>query len=182
MKAVTPEKATHLALPVAHFHVHQRESNDCGPYCVAMVSNALYEVPLVKAAALAEALNERGFPQRIPGWATLPWGIVAALRRLGLRARWRVGASLTQVRANLCQERVMIVIIGEPLRFVRGVWRGWSHYKILVAWDPEHGLGFVDPAASHVGGMTWQSLDEFRRQWAWMGQQMIEVWRATTSP
>jgi len=143
-----------------------------------MASNTLYEAPLVNAVALAEELNRRGFPQRIPGWATLPWGVVAALRRLGLHARWRVGASLGRLFANLDQNCITIVIVGEPLHFVGCKWRGWSHYKILAVWDPERGLGFVDPYTSRAGEIAWQRLDEFRRQWAWMGRQMIEVWRA----
>ena len=79
---------------------------------------------------------------------------------------------------NLRQDCITIVIVGEPLYFEGRTWLGWSHYKILDAWNPERGLGFVDPAALRVSGMTWQLLDEFRRQWAWMGKQIIEVWRA----
>jgi len=178
MKAWIPEERVELSLPVARFHVHQRDSNDCGPYCVAMVTNTLYEGPFVNAAALAADLDQRGFPERIPGWATLPWGIVASLRRLGLRARWRVAASLKRLFANLRQNCLTIVIIGEPLRFVERRWQGWSHYKILVAWHPDRGLGFVDPFTARADGMTWQQLDEFRHQWVWMGKQIIEVWRA----
>lgn len=178
MKVWIPEAFIELPLPVARYHVHQRDTNDCGPYCVAMVSNALYGAPLVNAALLAEELDRRGFPERIPGWATLPWGAVASLRRLGLRARWRAGASLKRLFVNLRQNCLAIVIVGEPLRFVERQWQGWSHYKILVAWDPQWGLGFVDPFTSRADGMTWQQLDEFRHQWAWMGKQIIEVWRA----
>jgi len=144
-----------------------------------MVTNTLYEGPFVNAEALSEELNRRGFPERIPDWATLPWGVVASLRRLGLRARWRLGGALRRLFTNLQQDRITIVMIGEPLYFEGRTWRGWSHYKILDAWDPERklNLGFVDPATANATGMTWQSLDAFRRQWAWMGKQMIEVWR-----
>lgn len=172
-----PQRQLKLSLPVERFHVHQGATNDCGPYCVTMVSNALYQAPLVHAMALAKELSQRGFPQRIPGWATLPWGIVASLRRLGLHARWRMGASLERLFVNLRRDCVTIVIIGQPLHFVGRKWHGWSHYKILDAWDPERGLGFIDPFASSDVGITWQQLDEFRFQWAWMGKQMIEVWR-----
>lgn len=178
MKTWIPEAFSELSYPLARYHVHQRDSNDCGPYCVAMVTNTLYAGPFVNAAILAEELNRRGFPERIPGWATLPWGVAASLRRLGLRTRWRLGASLKQLFTNLRQDCITIVIVGEPLYFEGRTWRGWSHYKILDAWNPERGLGFVDPAALRVSGMTWQLLDEFRRQWAWMGKQIIEVWRA----
>ena len=177
MKAWIPEAFIELPYPVARYHVHQRDSNDCGPYCVAMVANALYEGPFVNAAMLAAELDQRGFPERIPGWATLPWGAVASLRRLGLRARWRVGTSLKRLFVDLHQNCMTIVIVGEPLHFVGRQWQGWSHYKIFVAWQPDRGLGFVDPFTARADGMTWQPLDEFRRQWAWMGKQIIEVWR-----
>jgi hypothetical protein len=180
MKVIVPQQFVKLSLPVENFHVYQRDSNDCGPYCVAMATNTLYGASFVNAAALSEELSQRGFPERIPNWATLPWGIVASLRRLGLHARWHLGASLRRLFTNLHQDRITIVMIGEPLYFEERKWRGWSHYKILDAWDPERelNLGFVDPATSNATGMTWQSLDEFRRQWAWMGKQIIEVERA----
>jgi len=180
MNGIVPQQFVKLSLPVEQYHVFQRDSNDCGPYCVAMVTNALYGASFVNAEALSEELNQRGFPERISGWATLPWGIVGSLRRLGLHARWYLGASLRRLFDNLQQDRITIVMIGEPLHFEGRKWSGWSHYKILDAWDPEHklNLGFVDPATSHISGMTWQSLDEFRRQWTWMGRQIVEVWRA----
>ncbi len=178
MRAWIPEEVIALSSPVARYHVYQGDSNDCGPYCVAMATNTLYEGPLVSAAILSEALNRRGFPERIPGWATLPWGVVASLRRLGLGARWRVGTSLKRLFVNLRRNCITIVIVGEPLRFVGRQWQGWSHYKILVAWNPDRGLGFVDPITARADGITWQSLDEFRRQWAWMCNQIVEVWRA----
>lgn len=178
MKVRLPEEFIELSLPVARFHVCQRDSNDCGPYCVAMVANTLYGASFVSAAVLAEELNHRGFPERVPGWATLPWGFVASLRRLGLCARWCMGASLKRLFTNLRSDRITVIVVGEPLYFEGRAWRGWSHYKILVAWNPQRRLGFVDPATSNATGKTWQSLDEFRRQWAWMGKQTIEVWRA----
>ncbi|MGC9394367.1 MAG: hypothetical protein ACP5J4_05885 [Anaerolineae bacterium] len=178
MKATVPQEFVELSFQVARYHVHQRDMNDCGPYCVAMVTNTLYGAPFVNAEALSEELNSRGFPERIPDWATLPWGVVASLRRLGLRARWRPGTSLRRLFNNLRQDRMTIVLIGEPLHFEGRTWRGWSHYKILDAWDPDRELGFVDPATSGATGMTWQALDEFHRQWAWMGKQTIEVGRA----
>ena len=122
MKTWIPEAFSELSYPLARYHVHQRNSNDCGPYCVAMVTNTLYAGPFVNAAALAEELNRRGFPERIPGWATLPWGVVASLRRLGLRARWRLGASLKQLFTNLRQDCITIVIVGEPLYFEGRTW------------------------------------------------------------
>ncbi len=177
-KVVTPEYTVALSYPLARFHVHQGETNDCGPYCVAIVVNGLYGALLVHADVLAGELDRRGLPERFPGWLTPPWSLVAILRRLGLRARWRVGVRLTRLFDNLCADRISIVVLGEPLRFVGRQWGGWAHYKILNTWEPERELGFVDPATSHPSGMTWQPLAEFRRQWTWLGRQVIEVWRA----
>ena len=176
MKEIAPEHAMKLTHPLERFHVYQRSTNDCGPYCIAMVSNGLYRAPLVNAVALANELSQRGLPERIPGWATLPWGVVAAFRRLGLHARWRFGVRLTRLFDNLRQNLITIVALGEPLRFEARKWNGWSHYKILDAWEPDRGLGFVDPATSNPTGMTWQDIEEFRREWTWMGRQIIEVW------
>jgi hypothetical protein len=181
VRLAVPQQSIELSLPLARYHVHQGNSNHCGPYCVAMAANALYGGPFVNAAALAEELNQRGFPERIPDWLTLPWGVLASLRRLGLRARWHSGTSLQRLFTNLRQDRITIVTVGEPLLFEGRAWRGWSHYKILDAWDPERGLGFVDPAATAAAGMTWQTLDQFRRQWAWLAWQSIEVERRTAS-
>ncbi len=175
MKAVLPEQTLRLAHPVARYHVYQGETNDCGPYCVAIVSNTLYRAHLVHADLLADELSRRGLPDRIPHWATTPWGVVSALRRLGLRAHWRLGQRMARLFTNLREDRMTIVVIGEPLRFVRHKWGGWAHYKILSSWEPGRGLGFVDPGTSHPTGMTWQTVDEFRRQWIWMGRQIIEV-------
>jgi len=178
LKVIAPEYTVKLTHPLTRFHAHQGETNDCGPYCVAMVANGLYGMPLVRANMLAKELDQRGFPERIPEWLTLPWGLVKVLHRLGLRARWRLGVRPARLFDNLRADRITIVIVGEPLRFVKGQWAGWSHYKILSVWEPERGLGFVDPATTHPSGMTWQPFEEFCRQWTWMGRQIIEVWRA----
>lgn len=176
MKAVAPEYAMKVSYPLERFHAYQGDTNDCGAYCIAIASNSLYNMPLVNAAALASELSRRGLPDRIPGWVLFPWGVVGTFRRLGLRARWRVGARLPRLFDNVRRNLITIVILGEPLRFVNRKWEGWSHYKILTTWEPERELGFVDPATSNATGMTWQTLEEFRRQWTWMGRQIIEVW------
>jgi hypothetical protein len=178
MKDVAPQQVVNLTHDFKTWHSYQGTSNDCGPYCVTMVSNGLYRAPLVSAAALAEELSHRGLPDRIPGWATLPWGVVGALRRLGLQARWRFGMSFQHLFDNLRGDVTTIVIIGEPLRFRNRKWAGWSHYKVLVTWDPGRGLGFVDPGVRYPPGMSWQDLAEFRREWNWMGRQLVEVRRS----
>ena len=53
MKVIAPQQFVKLSFPVERYHVCQRDSNDCGPYCVAMVTNTLYEGPFVSAEALS---------------------------------------------------------------------------------------------------------------------------------
>lgn len=207
MKDVGPSTALKSSFALDAWHVYQGKTNDCGPYCVTIVTNGVYGARLVNEKALAEELSHRGFPDRIPGWATLPWGMVRSLRTLGLAARWRFGVSFEQLFGNLRNGITTIVIIGEPLRFVKRKlkddvksgtadagekkqdslrtailrripkWGGWSHYKVFYRWEPGEGLGFVDPQTSRASGMTWQTLDEFRREWNWMGRQIVEVRR-----
>jgi hypothetical protein len=176
MNDILPEPAMKLPYPYERYHAYQGDTNDCGAYCIAIVTDGLYDIPLVNAAALASELSKRGLPDRVPGWVLFPWGVVAAFRRLGLHARWCIGVRLPRLFDNLRRNLTTIVILGEPLRFVDRKWDGWSHYKILDAWEPESELGFVDPATSHRTGMTWQKVEEFRCQWTWMGRQIIEVW------
>jgi hypothetical protein len=88
---------------------------------------------------------------------------------------------LAQLYENLCTGRLTIVIVGEPLRFVKGKYGGWSHYKVLSTWEQGKGFGFVDPGTSRPDGMTWQTLDEFSRQWSAMGRQVVEAWKPDAS-
>ncbi len=171
-----------LTQPLAKWHRHQGSSNDCGPYSVMITANGLLDQPVVNGDVLARAMEGppalRGtlWPSRIPGWATFPWGIAAALQRVGLHARWRVGVPLRELYANLNRGRVTIVIVGEPFRFVGRSYAGWSHYKVLYAWDPQEGFAFVDPAAA--GGVAYpiQREAEFVKQWTKMGRQIVEAW------
>ncbi len=175
------DRRVQLPYPLERWHHHQGRSNDCGPYCVSIVSNALGGTSRAEAQSVAEEMarwDRRSVPERIAGWATFPWGVARALRRRGLQARWRIGQRPERLLADLEAGVVPIVIVGDPLRFKEGRWRGWSHYKVLCAWDPDRGWGFVDPAAEHAGGFVWQSDDAFRSQWKRMGRQIVEVRKA----
>ena len=171
-------------IPVAKWHRSQGNSNDCGPYCAMFAANALRDTMIVDGDKLARVLEAppevRGtwVPLRIKGWATFPWGLVRALRRLGFGARWRVGVSLRRLLDNLDRDRVTIVLVGEPFRFRDGGYAGWSHYKVLYAWDPGDSLIFVDPAATDEEITSRQDLRAFLRQWTAMGRQIIEIWDA----
>lgn len=168
-----------LAHPLSEWHQHQGQSNDCGPYCAAMIINTLRNAQMVDGTLLGQELSHwRRFllPARISGWATFPWGVVWALEREGLHARWRVFQSRARLYKNLREGISTIVIVGEPLRFSKQRrWQGWSHYKILYSWDPEKGWGFVDPAVPSSPGVSWQKDTAFWSHWRGMGRQIIEV-------
>ncbi|MBN1247757.1 MAG: hypothetical protein JXC32_08870 [Anaerolineae bacterium] len=170
-----------LRQPLPKWHRHQGSSNDCGPYSVMIVTNGLRDAPVVDGDVLARAMEgsvaQRGslLPLRIKGWGTFPWGIVTTLRRHGLDARWRILRAKRDLWANLNRGWPTIVLVGEPLRLKDGAYAGWSHYKVLYAWDPEEGFAFVDPAATTEVAISFQDEESFEKQWAAMGRQMIEV-------
>lgn len=170
-----------LTQPLPKWHRHQGSSNDCGPYSVMIITNGLHDAALVDGDQLARAMEgsmtERGtlLPSRIKGWATFPWGVAAALRRQGLDARWRPFRAKRHLWANLNRGWPTIVIVGDPLKFTNGTYAGWSHYKVLYAWDPADGFAFVDPAADDGVAFSYQDEAAFDEQWAAMGRQIIEV-------
>ncbi len=168
-----------LALPLQDWHVYQGNSNDCGPFCVAIVSNTLRQHREVEAETLARALEaplkRAALPSRVAGWATFPWGVVRAFKMQGLAARWRVLAAEQQLWDNLERNVATVVIVGEPLYFQGRRWHPWSHYKVLYGWDAAQGWVFVDPASNRKDGLSWHEPAAFRREWSWMGRQLIEV-------
>ena len=167
--------AKRMPHPLPDWHQWQGRTNDCGPFSAAIVTNALLDAHAVDGALMAESMTGRAIPERIPNWATFPWGVVRALRRMAVRARWRVGASPSRLVRNLDEGRTTIVIVGEPLRFAGWRYQGWAHYKVLYAWDPVRGWAFVDPAARQSTVYTYQDAETFRRQWTSMGRQLVEI-------
>ncbi|MBN1487852.1 MAG: hypothetical protein JW981_09435, partial [Anaerolineae bacterium] len=174
-----------MSHPILRWHIYQGTNNDCGPYCAAMAINTLKEEQEVAGETLAFSLSQYApsitkpqLPSRVENWATFPWGIVRAVQGAGLQARWRVFRNTEQLRQNLRQGRITIVLVGQPLHFKGRKWQGWSHYKLLYAWHPNEGWAFVDPAATleKHNGVSFQSSEEFQRQWSWMGRQLIEIW------
>jgi len=180
-----------MRTPLHRFHQHQGSTNDCGPFCVAIAVNALREEAILDGHAVARwmervrrSAGRLPLPvlDKVPGWATLPWGIGDELRRHGLRARWRLFGTREHLLHNLAADRVTAVAVGEPLRFVKGRWRGWGHLKLLYAWDPQWGWAFVDPGVRPwpgdpwaARGIGWQREEEFVRQWMWMLRFTMEV-------
>lgn len=173
------KKEAHAPLP--KWHRHQGSSNDCGPYSVMFVVNSLRDAAAVDGDALARRMEGppavRGtlVPMRMRGWATFPWGVALALRQEGFRARWQVGATLRDLWANLNRGWTTIVLVGDPFRRRNGKFDGWSHYKVLYAWDPDEGFAFVDSSAEDDVIYTVQTEQAFLKEWTAMGRQLIEV-------
>jgi hypothetical protein len=140
----------------------QGASNDCGPYTIATVLNALLDLNL-DGDQLADQMNKpiwRGplfVIRRVPNWATFPWGIVDVLRANGLEAHWRPFASIDDLHPALAQGLVPMPIIGslKPL---------WAHVMTLIAWDQHKGWGFANTQFSHHN-IHWISDDYFKRHW-----------------
>lgn len=163
------------AAPLPACHLHQGESNDCGPFSAAIVINALLGRGLADPHELSGRLERwEGLrpPGRILRGPTFPWGMVHLLRGYGLSARWRPFATVERLRANLREGRVTIVLIGEPLRFCRWRWCGWMHYRVLYGWEPGRWL-FVDPAVREATTTVEEAL--FLRRWRNAARILIEV-------
>jgi hypothetical protein len=169
-----------LEKPIPKWHVNQGDSNDCGPFCISMITNGMRDAYIVNPDQLAREL-ETGLeayhyllPQRIKGWATFPWGVVNALRRLGIQAHWRAGVSEAHLLKNLDANRPTVVIIGQPLAFRNKKYWGWSHYKIVYAYADDE-WAFVDPGAKSAVVFSYQDVESFSKQWTNMGRIIIEV-------
>ncbi|MEA3375915.1 MAG: hypothetical protein U9R72_06930 [Chloroflexota bacterium] len=181
-----------LRKPVYRYHLYQGATNDCGPASLVIAANALSEHEDLKGAMVAGEMNRLGLawrafpyvmPSRIPNWATFPWGIVHGLRERGIRARWRPFGTLERLRRNLLEDQITIVMVGEPLHWEGGRYRGWAHAKVVFGHLAGRGFLFVDPAIRRAGnpnrleyhGLAWQREDEFLDQWRNLLRVYVEV-------
>jgi hypothetical protein len=157
---------------LAQLHQFQDTSNDCGPYCTAMVINFLKVVSL-SGEELGRKMDKmvwrRGVPiiRRVPNWATFPWGIVDRLKEDNISARWRIFQSEEKLLERLPNQVILIVIIGELCPM-------WTHYKILVARDEDLGWGFLDPSNKN-GNTYWDTHTYFKSCWNNFGRQVIQI-------
>jgi len=181
--AETPDLSSvtfHLSRPVYRYHQYQGYTNDCGPTSLAIAANALLEREAFQGPEVAEEMSRVAFAwrpvphvvvQRIPDWATFPWGIVYYLRKHDFSARWGPFGTVERLRRNLLADRISMVILGEPLRWEGWTYKGWGHIKILFGYTPGRGFLFVDPGYGRADeswkrhGLFWQEEDEFLRLW-----------------
>jgi len=169
----------YLRTPVYRYHQHQGDTNDCGPTSLAIAANALLGEERFEGARVAEEMNDlafevRPFPhfvvRRIRNWATFPWGIVHYLRQQDIAAHWSPLGTVKRLHRNLLADRITIVMVGEPLRWEGGRYRGWAHAKVLFGYTPGQGYVFVDPGyrrrtddanSWEYHGLFWQKESEF---------------------
>jgi len=153
-------------------HHCQGKTNDCGPFSVAIVLRALNLTGL-EGSKLGKQMNAIRWwgilptLQRIPNWATFPWGVTNVIHNFGLSVTWNAFQTDSALIRTLRQGSIPITIIGEwkPL---------WAHYMILVAQDEKLGWGFVDPA-HHRAEIIWKQNSVFERQWKNYGSILITV-------
>lgn len=165
-------------------HQPQGDSNDCGPFAVAMALGALLGPGRAATPdALARAMDRPRWGgllgilplvRRIPRSATFPWGLADAAREAGLVARWRPLAGTDHLLAALVRGEAPLVYVGG--------WRPrpWGHVAVLAAWDPERGWGFAD-SLSPRAEIVWRPDAVFRRQWRALGRQLVVLRPATAS-
>ena len=169
----------HLAADLYRWHQYQgQDTNDCAAYCVAIVANALLGRAQFDGAEVAREMEAHW--QKIPGWATLPWGISACLKSKQIPARLRWLASVEMLLRNLRENRTTIVVLGD-------LWQRWGHAKVLYGYEPsgpvpERGFYFVDPGypkawarPSHPPGVFWQDQTLFKQQWNNLLRLCIEI-------
>lgn len=163
-------ESRYSSLLVSH-HQFQGKFNDCGPFNAAIILNSLKEKK-VDGRELSIQLNHiemKGVVPviyRIPNWATFPWGIVEVLSEAGIMTKWKVWVKPQYLLSHLV-DQIFIVIIGNIIPL-------WTHYKILTAYNPGFGWGFVDPALKEPS-ISWQSEESFLSQWNKTGRMVIEI-------
>ena len=185
----------HTSTDVFLWHQYQGEStNDCAPFSVAIVANAILNRPRFDGYAVAREMEKLAFVNRplphialrkVPNWFTLPWGISGYLQSKGIPARLRWFGDVEGLLRNARENRLTIVIIGDLLR-LRG---SYAHAKVLYGFEPpgspmvKAGLYFVDPGIEKdksglprlPEGVFWQDEAEFKREWGNMLRVYVEA-------
>lgn len=151
---------------------YQGTTNDCAPYTIATILNALTGTK-IDASALARNMDKpvwRGVLytiRRIPRWATFPWGIVDVFREHGINANWGLFFSTDDLKHNLENGNLSLPIICSfhPLS---------AHVLTLLAWHPLKGWGFAN-TQHNTHRLDWISNKQFIKQWNLTARLLIEV-------
>ncbi len=187
----------HTSADLFHWHQYQgSNTNDCAAFSIAIVGNAILNSPHFDGYTVAREMEKvvvasRPLPhitiRKIPKWATLPWGISGYLQSKGISARLRWFGSTDDLLHNIQENRLTIVLIGEPFLREGFKFKGWAHAKVLYGFEPtgpqpEKGFYFVDPgerrerSSSHQPqGVSWQDEVKFKKEWSNMLRIYIEA-------
>jgi predicted double-glycine peptidase len=142
-----------LAVPV----VEQQTDYSCGPATLMAVLR-YWQRPVACEQDLYSPLHTT------PKDGTEPFMLEAVARARGLRAEYRVGASVGELRAALASGTTVILDL-QAWRDTPRPWRDdWDdgHYVVLVAIDGDR-VYAMDPSADH--GYSWLTLPELEERW-----------------
>ncbi len=187
----------HTPTDLLYWHQYQGQAtNDCAAFSIAIVGNAYLNRWQFDGYSVAREMEQPQFVStplphlalwKIPGWATLPWGISGYLKHRRIPARLRCSGRTERLLRNIQENRFTIVIVGEPLRHEGLAFTGWAHAKVLYGYEPSgpepaRGFYFVDPASpkaeSRSGlpqGVLGQDEVEFEKQWRNMLGLYVEL-------
>jgi hypothetical protein len=187
----------HMGIELHRWHQYQgQDTNDCGAFSAAIVSNAILNNHRFDGYAVAREMEKlviasQPLPhimiRKIPNWATLPWGISGYLKDKGTPARLKWFGHTEDLLRNIRGDRPTIVLLGEPFLHVGWKFAGWAHAKVLYGFEPtgprpERGFYFVDPGYPknwsrpwHPPGVFWQDAAEFQQQWSNMLGLYVEA-------
>lgn len=168
-----PETTSQFAPMLLAAHQCQGLTNNCGPFAAATILNTLMHTNTT-GDEIAERMNHPRLIgilpviRRVPNWASFPWGLVDILKENGIHADWRPFRKPLELLDNLHSGLIQMVILGSwsPL---------WAHVLVLVAYHPEHGWGFSDPAMPDKK-IYWRDHQSFLHQWTVMGRNLIRVY------
>jgi hypothetical protein len=151
---------------------YQGSRNDCAPYTIATVVNALKGESLA-GDQLGQEMNIirwRGplpIIRRIRNWATFPWGMVDVFRDHGLAAQWWLFVPREYLRPALANGHILMPVIAD--------WRErWAHVMTLIAWDEAKGWGFANTQRNN-NQIDWFAAERFYKLWQAAGRLLVEI-------
>lgn len=142
-----------LGVPV----VEQATDYSCGPATLTAVLR-YWQRPVACEQDLYRPLHTT------PKDGTEPFMLEQVARERGLRAEYRVGATVDELRAALAAGTTVILDL-QAWRDTRRPWADdWDdgHYVVLVAIDGDR-VYAMDPSADH--GFSWLTLGELAERW-----------------
>ncbi len=157
---------------ICSYHQFQGDTNDCGPFAVAMAVSMLRQTPrYADGKSVARWMNRYPLLARVPGWATFPWGMAWFVRRkFGIPAKLSIFAKEESLQENVERGRITIVVMGwRPRR-----WTLQAHFALLYGYDAK-AVTLLDSANLHC--LTTMGMEEFLRKWRFLGRIMVTIGR-----